>query len=99
MAKKSSNAKQQAAPYSTVRNIVCVSSSEDELARTPENWRRDVANDLVRAQYGLNPKNGKSLANLVKKAREIRVGLKSGENFRVAYLATNTTVYVLVASS
>jgi phage-related protein len=97
MAKKSSQRKQQAAPYSTVRNIVCIPPSQAELTSIPGHLRREVGHDLVRAQHGLNPLNGKSLKNIADKVREIRVGIHGGGNFRVVYKATNSTIYILTA--
>lgn len=72
-------------------------SSRDDLCAMPDSVRHDVGLELMRVQFGGEPKNFKSMPTVGAGAYEIRVRDESGV-YRAIYVAKfETAVYVLHA--
>jgi phage-related protein len=72
-------------------------SSRDDLCAMPNSVRHDIGLELMRVQFGGEPKNFKPMATVGAGAYEIRVRDESGA-YRAIYVAKfETAVYVLHA--
>jgi phage-related protein len=72
-------------------------SSREDLCAMPDSVRHDVGLELMRVQFGGEPKNFKSMPTVGAGAYEIRVRDESGV-YRAIYVAKfETAVYVLHA--
>jgi phage-related protein len=79
----------------TLKAVVWMGSSKDDLIAFPADARREAGYQLERVQYGDDPHNWKPMTSVGSGVREIRVREASGA-FRVMYLATRPeAIYVL----
>ena len=74
--------------------VVWIGSSREELKAFPDAARNDAGYELYRVQCGLDPSDWKPMSRVGTGVKEIRVRATNGA-FRVMYLATPTTVFVL----
>lgn len=79
----------------TLKALVWMGSSKDDLLAFPADARQDAGYQLERVQRGDEPHDWKPMSSIGPGVREIRVREPSGA-FRVMYLATRPeAIYVL----
>jgi phage-related protein len=80
-----------------MKSLQFLGSSRDDLRAMPDSVRRDIGLELMRVQFGGEPKSFKPMATVGAGAYEIRVRDESGA-YRAIYVAKfETAVYVLHA--
>lgn len=79
----------------TLKAVVWMGSSKDDLIAFPADTRREAGYQLESVQRGVEPQDWKPMASVGPGVREIRIREPSGA-FRVVYLATRPeAIYVL----
>jgi phage-related protein len=80
----------------TLKPLVCLGSSRDDLKRFPADARLRAGFELYRVQQGLEPRDWKPMPTVGKGVAELRVRI--GQEFRVLYVAKFAeAIYVLDA--
>lgn len=81
--------------YSTLKSVIWMGSSQEDLRGFPIDARRDAGYQLDRVQRGEEPDDWKPMNAVGQGVREIRIHEESGA-FRVIYLSSRPEgVYVL----
>lgn len=79
----------------TMKSVIWMGSSREDLIAFPANARRDAGYQLDSVQRGDDPQDWKPISSIGAGVREIRIRESSGA-FRVIYLATRPEgIYVL----
>ena len=80
----------------TLKSLVCLGSSRDDLRGFPSEARERAGFELYRVQQGLEPRNWKPMPSVGPGVREIRV--RVGREFRVLYVTKFAdAIYLLYA--
>jgi phage-related protein len=80
-----------------MKPLVFLGSSQDDLRAMPDSIRHDIGFELMRVQFGAEPKSFKPMTAVGAGAYEIRIRDGSGA-YRAIYVAKfETAVYVLHA--
>jgi len=80
----------------TLKPLVCVGSSRDDLKHFPADARLRAGFELYRVQQGLEPRDWKPMPTVGKGVAEIRIRI--GQEFRVLYVSKfPEAIYVLHA--
>jgi phage-related protein len=80
-----------------LKSVTFLGDTKHRLRDFPDGARHDAGQELLRLQYGGEPKDWKPMPSIGKGVREIRVSDQPGE-FRVVYVAhIADAVYVLHA--
>jgi len=80
----------------TLKPLVCLGSSRDDLKHFPADARLRAGFELYRVQQGLEPRDWKPMPTVGKGVAEIRIRI--GQEFRVLYVSKFAeAIYVLHA--